>query len=205
MILGGLAPLFTEGSALVAIPQFGPFRASVLTQEPRPTHLLLVAADFADVSEVLPDLAKRLEPVTRWPIRTLWTRAVVLYRLPAPELPATYQLSAFEQAAEAANVGDPSRARALAQEHRAAHGEGADVVMLEATCRATEGDLTEAERLFTRAAGLRPLDPLPLRSLGALALAKDDTSATRAYWMRALALDPLDPAIPTLMWAFLEK
>ena len=205
VILGGLAPLLTEGSSFVAIPRFGAFRASVLTDEPRPTHLLLVASDFADVAEVDSSLANRLEPVTRWPIRTLWAKAVVLYRLPSPELPATYQLCVFEQATVATDAGDAARALTLAAEHRAALGETSDLVLLEATCQATDGDLKEAERLFQRAAELRPLDPLPLRSLGALALAADDTGAARAYYMRAIALDPMDPTIPAFVWEFLEQ
>lgn len=204
VILGGFAPLVTEGTSLVAVPMFGTFRASILAESPRPTHLLLVGSDFEKLTEAVPDLAQRLEPVARWPIRTIWAKAMVLYRLPAPELPDSYRLSVFEQATVAVNLGDAARALALTEELRRTQTENADLVLLEAVCRATAGELTGAERLLLRASELRPMDTIPFRTLGAIAFNRADTTAARKYWMQALALDPLDSEIPALVWTFLE-
>ncbi|MFN8178646.1 MAG: glycosyltransferase family 39 protein [bacterium] len=205
VVLGGFAPLLTEGTSIVAVPQFGGFDASFLDRTPRPTHLALLDADVSALVRVAPSVVKGLVQIERWPMRTTWAKSVALYRLPPSELPAGYRPSTFEQARDAVESGDTAQALALIAEQRRTRGETSDLLLLEARCRVDQEDLAGAEKLYWIATAQRPRDTLPLRNLGALAVARGDSLAALKLWTKALSLDTNDADMADLLAAFLRR
>lgn len=205
VIMGSFAPLLTEGSNLIAVPQFGPLEEADLVREPKPTHILLYGADATDLQRSHPILKGRTVPVARWPIRTSWTRDLVLFRLLSPDEPPTYQPSLYERAIEQLMLGAYSEASALAEEYREQHGETLTQIQLAASCRFADEGSPDAEALYRRAIKLNPLDPIPLRNLGWIAMRRGDEKEARALWMKALAIDPSDPELADLVRPLLLK
>jgi len=205
VIMGAFAPLLTEGSSLIAVPHFGPLEESDLVREPKPTHILLYGADATDLQRSHPILMGRAVPIARWPIRTSWTRDLVLFRLLSPDEPPTYQPSLYERAIEQLMLGATSEASALAEEYRQQHGETLTQIQLAASARFANEGSPDAEALYRRAIKLNPLDPIPLRNLGWIAMRRGDEAEARAFWMKALAIDPSDPELADLVRPLLLK
>ena len=205
VIMGGFAPLLTEGSSLIAVPHFGPLEEADFVREPKPTHILLYGADAADLQRSQPILEGRIVPVARWPIRTSWSRDLVLFRFLSADESATYQPSLYERAIERLIHGSYSEAQALAEEYRQQHGETLTQIQLAASSRFADEGSSDAEALYRRAMELNPFDPIPLRNLGWLAMRRGDEKEARTLWMQALALDSSDPELADLVRPLLLK
>jgi hypothetical protein len=199
VILGAFAPLLTEGSSMVAVPHFGQLQEADLMREPRPTHLLLYGGDAANLQASNPILPERSVPVARWSIRTAWARDLVLFRLLPMREDPPYQLSLYERAIEQLLVGATAEATALAAEYRNRHGETLTQIQLEASCNFHDEASPKAETLFRRATELNPVDPIPYRNLGWIALRRGDEAEARALMMKALEIDPSDPEMMDLV------
>jgi hypothetical protein len=199
VILGGFAPLLTEGSSFLAVPHFGRLEEADLVREPRPTHLLLYGADATDLQASNPILPGRTVPVARWPIRTAWVRDLVLFRLLPMREDPPYQLSLYERAIEQMLLGATPEATALAAEYRSRYGETLTQIQLEASCNFHDEAFPKSETLFRRATELNPVDPIPYRNLGFIALWRGDEAEARTWMMKALAIDPTDSEMMDLV------
>jgi hypothetical protein len=198
VVMGAYAPLLTEGSRLLAVPQFGKLEEADLEREPRPTHILIYGANAAEIEATQPLLTGRSTPVARWPIRTAWLRDLVLFRFLSADT-SGYVPSTYENAIEQLKLGDTQRATELADQFRNEHGETLTAIHLSASCGFFAEDTSPTEAFYQRAMQLNRFDPLPYRNLALIVQRRGDDAQARQLLMKALALDPSDPEIADMV------
>jgi hypothetical protein len=198
VVLGGYAPLLTEGTGLVAVPAFGSYEAADLEGPPRPTHVLLAPTDRPAFETAFPGVLEEATFLQQWPLRTQWTKKLQLFRLREARLEGC-EPTDFERAVDALFFGNAAATLDILAARRArGGGELADADLLEAAARQSLGDLARAETLLERAIALRPFDPVPVLALGRSRLAAGDSAAAWALGRRALAIEPTDAS--TAAW-----
>lgn len=198
VLLGGLAPLVTEGTPVVPVPVFGDARDAAARRDV--THVLLSGPAESDPAVLLPSLKGAFHPVQSWAVSLGRTRTLALYRLPDSALAGRYAPSDFELGVEAVRAGRFDEAmQRFAAHRRAGRPVTSDLLVFEATCLAARGDRPGAEAKLRDALQRGPDDVTALRMLGALRKDAGDREDALRLWWRALRLDPSDATLRDLI------
>jgi hypothetical protein len=198
VLYGAFAPVLTQDTRLVAVPQFGaPDGGAPATHGV--THLLLGRPEDTSAFErANPDLLDSAVPIRAWPLRTRHLRAVELHALPF--VPAGgYAPSEFELGAAAMEEGRLEEALEHFAAFRRQRPVPPDVPSLEARCLYGLGDTSASKERLLEALRLSPTNPADHYNLGNLLLRDGDAEGARRAWMRGLALDPFDETMSSAL------
>lgn len=195
VVLGPFAPLLTQDTKLRALPYFGPPGERGLLEKFGITHVFVGGSgDVKEIEARYPELMDRLIRVQSWPLMTMFTSSIDLFRVPSTVDGVTihdYHPTLFEEGAEAAE--GERWAEALEKFGRIREAGGVpvpEIVSLEAICHFKMDDLASARTLLEEAIRLRPKDPLNYQNLGVIDLREAKRADAIRHWLTALRLDP---------------
>jgi tetratricopeptide (TPR) repeat protein len=194
VVLGPLAPLLMQDTPIRSLPYYGPPGEKGLIEKYGVTHVVVVGAgDAKQLEDRYPTLMDQLQIVQAWPMRTLFSSTLEIYRVPptVDGVPVhSYQPTTFERASEAVDQGRWQDAINTFAELRAEGGKIIpEVLSLEAVSSFKLDDLARARVLFEQAIQERPMDPLNYQNLGVIELREGNRSAAIRNWVAALQLD----------------
>ncbi|MDP6529400.1 MAG: glycosyltransferase family 39 protein [Gemmatimonadota bacterium] len=194
VVLGPMAPLLFQDTKCQILPYFGPMGERGMLSRHGVTHVLVCGSgDERNLDDRYPRLRDELAMVQSWPVSTLFSSTLALYRLPAAVegVPIhDYRPTLFEEGAAAVVAEKWDAALEKFAQYRASGGEDLpEIFAMKAICLWNLGDLDKAGELLEEAIRLRPKDPLGYQNLGALALKRGDRSRALELWMSALRLD----------------
>lgn len=192
VLFGAFAPLLVQDGRRVGVPEFGAVESGAVARH-GVTHVVFGSpGEQGEFEQATPELAGKLAPVRRWPLRARHVRGVELHRV----LGTPYRPTAFELAVAELDAGRPNEALALLDGHRAAGGAvGADHLAAEGRAWYALGDLARSRARLSQAVVLSPADPGHWFHLGFVAALGRDEALAREAWTRARRLDPYDEEI----------
>jgi hypothetical protein len=195
VLIGPLAPLLTQDTGMRSLPYFGPAGEKGLLEKHGVTHAVVCGqGDSKELEARYPGLQDEMTIVQAWPLRTLFSGSLEIYRLPqiwGGVRIHDYEPTLFEQGAAAAAAEDWEGAIAKFDEYRAAGGRAIpELISLEAVCWFKLDVTDRSRRLLLDAIRQRPNDPLNYQNLGVLDLKEGDRAGALRNWVKALRLDP---------------
>jgi tetratricopeptide (TPR) repeat protein len=202
VVFGPLAPLLTQDTRIRSLPYYGPPEQSDLLQKYKVTHIVVCGSgDAKELESRFPQIMDRLQIVQAWPLKTLFSSTLEIYRVPSTldDVPIhEYHPTLFEEGAEAA---DHERWQEALEIFSRARAQGTpeipEMLSLEAVCSFKLDDLAGARTLLEKAIRQRPMDPLNYQNLGVIELREGHRSAAIRNWVAALKLDPSNAELET--------